>query len=242
MPRPCCKGKMHNDPLAHGISPLGIIIALVFLLFAFPLLTRVGAQFLTEKPLVPLPESSLWVEGKTSVSSYECHARDIDGFGFIADTSFHERSSKSRAVVKVRVPVRELDCGKPGMNRDMYQALKSEEHPYIHYELKDINRETTPFNFSGTGEENWLQIKTKGELTIAGRTRNVDLQVSGKRIEGQKIRVKGKKSLNMRSYGVDPPTALFGLVRAKDSLSVHFDLITSPTDSISREALRDRLE
>ncbi len=202
-----------------------------------------NAQFLTNKPLIPLQESRLWVSGQTSVSSYTCHARDIHGFGFLVDTVEADRQTGSRAMVEVQVPVHELDCGKAGMNRDMYEALKSSNHPHIHYELtRVLGPGDDGISWTADTASEWVRIETEGTLTIAGSTRTVRIQVKGKQLEGEKVQVQGKKRLNMKSYGVDPPTALFGLVRAEDSLTVHFDLVTAPADTVSHQQLQQRLD
>jgi hypothetical protein len=202
--------------------------------------TTLQAQFLTEKPLVPTPESRLWIHGTTSVSDYECKAQTIRGFGFLSDPAAADSADEPVAVVELQVPVQELDCGKQGINRDMYAALKSESHPYIHYELTNIVTESVDAaNLQDTTR--WLSIRAEGKLAIAGSTRTVRMKVRGRRLPGQKVRVKGKKKLNMKSYGVDPPTALFGLVKVADSLTVHYDLVTTPTDTLARRQLRQML-
>jgi hypothetical protein len=140
----------------------------------------------------------------------------------------------------VLVPVRELDCGKQGMNRDMYEALKADANPNIHYQLTGIGSDLSP-SASLPDTSGWVSISTRGELTIAGSTRTVEMKVNGRRMGEQKVRVKGQKRLNMKNFGVEPPTALFGLVQAEDSLTVYYDLITEPVDTLNRQELQEKL-
>jgi len=48
--------------------------------------------------------------------------------------------------------------------------------------------------------------------------------LDGNFLDDGRIRVTGKKEIKMTDYDVEPPTGLFGLVRAEDELTVHFDL------------------
>ena len=51
-------------------------------------------------------------------------------------------------------------------------------------------------------------------------------------LEGETLRVEGKAELKMTEYNVEPPTALLGVVRADDDLSVHFKLFASIQSSV----------
>lgn len=198
-------------------------------------------QFLSEKPLVPTSESRLWIRGETSVSPYECQARKVRGFGVLKKRSVHGEPAANEPSVEVQVPVRSLDCGKKAMNRDMYEALKVDTHPKIHYELTSIQTEWegSAKSIDTTG---WLSIQARGRLAIAGSTRTVAMKVSGKQIGGKNVRVRGKKRLNMKKFGINPPTALFGLVKVGDSLTVHYDIFATPADTLSPSQLEQIFE
>ena len=105
------------------------------------------------------------------------------------------------------------------MNADFYEALKSDQHSEIQFELTSVGvQDDVPTN-------EWNQIRVEGLLTIAGTTRTVDLIASWRREGANRFRVTGSKALTMTSFGVRPPVALLGLVRARDDIEVHFDLI-----------------
>jgi hypothetical protein len=40
-----------------------------------------------------------------------------------------------------------------------------------------------------------------------------------------RLRAMGSKAIKMTDYNVEPPTAMLGLVKAENELTVHFDLI-----------------
>ncbi|MDX1637610.1 MAG: YceI family protein [Balneolaceae bacterium] len=169
------------------------------------------------------PTGALWLEGSASVVDYRCYAEKLAGNGKIENTTEPTQNVKGHGDVKVRVtiPVKALECGKNKMNRDLYDALKADEHPRITYEL--LNAELLS---AGTHPDstNWMKIKTRGLLTIAGVTDTTELVVNGQLVGSERFRVKGIKSLNMHDFDIDPPTAMLGLIKVDEKLTVHFDV------------------
>jgi hypothetical protein len=104
------------------------------------------------------------------------------------------------------------------MNNDMYDALKSEEYRFISYELKQVR-------IMNTLPGNTLEAMTQGILTVAGRQQSIQMRVKLKPIGGGKYNIEGKKEVTMTSFGVKPPTAMLGLIKAHDKLTFHFDIV-----------------
>jgi len=238
MPRPSyVNNKAPYQPFSYT-PDLGAYLTLIALFFMITLIPQAGAQILDSARLTPLPDSRLWIEGTTTVSRYACAADKIDGFGYLEsesnETLISNRDQKvdtSEAVVNVTVGVKNLDCGKKGMNNDMYEALKANKHPNIHYHLLDAHLVNSPSAVDSAG---WLKIQTVGELEIAGTRRKIEMVLNGQIIGNNRYRVRGSKKINMLDFGVQPPTALMGLVKAHKDLVVHFDLIVAPQNSQAR--------
>ncbi len=166
---------------------------------------------------------ALWLEGSASVVDYRCYAESLAGSGKIENTAEPTENVKGDGEVSVRVtiPVKALECGKRKMNRDLYEALKVDKHPDISYRLLKadfLNQSAHP------DSAGWMKIKTKGLLTIAGVTDTTDLVVNGQLVGSNRFRVKGVKPLNMHDYNIEPPTALMGLIKVNEKLTVHFDV------------------
>ena len=169
------------------------------------------------------PSAALWLEGSASVVDYRCYAQNLEGAGIIENIAQPTQNIRGRGGVKLKVtiPVKALECGKKKMNRDMYEALKADRHPQITYRLVKaelLNKSAHP-DSSG-----WMNIQTRGLLTIAGVTDTTGLVVHGQQISRNRFRVKGEKELNMHTFDIKPPTALFGLIKADERLTVHFDV------------------
>lgn len=184
-----------------------------------------GAQTSLQGAIVIEEGGQLWLEGSTTVTGYTCRAKRLSGNGSIENTGDPLENIKGRAGVSVSVsiPVYSFDCGKKAMNRDMYEALKAEQHPYIRYKLLDAALADSAASPTGQ-KEDWMPIKTTGVLEIAGVQDTTSLFVQGKLSSKRRFRVRGSKQLNMKRFDIEPPTALLGLIKAKSKLTVHFDV------------------
>lgn len=198
-------------------------VFLYALMVLAPLLS--GAQRATSQIRLTLAdESQLWIEGSSSVNTFTCEAGTIDGTGL-----FETQATHSEAVAEVVVPVRQFDCGKSRMNQDLYDALKAETYPQIRFRLSKAEL-AAPATDTGAYP---LPLRVTGRLTIAGAERPVTLAVQGHQQANGTYRATGSLPLLMSDFGVDPPTALLGLVKAHDAITVHFNLVALPQTSSS---------
>lgn len=170
-------------------------------------------------------QSRLWIEGVTNINTYQCTADTIAGFGRLDET---ERPSDTveghgSVTIDVKIPVYELDCGKKAMNKDMYEALKAGSYPQIHYQLKEAEFIENVFE---DGAE-WMRIMSRGIINVAGVEKEVNIPVLGKVLDNNRFHVKGEKELMMTEFDIQPPTALLGLIKAKNNITIKFDVIVT---------------
>lgn len=168
--------------------------------------------------------SSIWIEGSAGIVDYVCRTRKLDS----TEAIVYDRQPRTdtgeesmRAGITVNIPVRTLECGKRAMNRDMYEALKAEAHPHIRYRL--LKAEAADSLRAGA-DGNWIPIRTFGTLEIAGVTDTAEVIVKGKMLDENRFRVRGSRDLCMDTFDITPPSALMGLIRADNRLTVHFDV------------------
>lgn len=210
--------KLLNNKL-YGFS----LVTFLSLLILNPLLA--GAQ---ETPMGPIEIESggqIWIEGSASVVDYTCEAEELSGNGNIENIEQPQENVRGHGAVSilVQIPVKSLECGKRGMNKDMYGALKAEKFKTINYRLlkADLSEELPNI----TDEEGeWMNIKTLGILEIAGVSDTTEVVVKGKVLDDNRFRVKGNKQISMHTFDVKPPTAMLGLIKASSDLTVHFDV------------------
>lgn len=158
---------------------------------------------------VAAQESRVWIEGTSNVNSFTCTSDDVDGQGLVA-------GARPRGI---EVTIDTLDCGNGRMNADMRKALDSDVHPTIRFDVARVA-------VLEPGAEQF-RIRVDGSLEIAGEERGVSVEMDGRRAGGDQIRTTGSTALDLSDFGIDPPRAMMGLVRVRDRVVVHFDLVES---------------
>ena len=202
-----------------------LAIILFFLLFQWTIIYAQQKEFIK---YVTQPGSRLWIEGSSTINDFNCRARLVKGFAFIhSKDNLNEKFSKGfkkdkdKDEVVVTVLVHSLDCGLDAMNEDMYRAMKASQFPILRYDLIDAHL------ISSVDSLGWFDLATKGDLTIAGETNAIDIIVKVQNLPDGAFRLVGNKNLSMKDYGIEPPSHLWGLVKAHNRLKVFFDLIVA---------------
>jgi hypothetical protein len=168
--------------------------------------------------------SNLWLEGKATIGDYTCRAGHIEGTARIRngnnETADSSDSLTQRYGVHVSIPVKSFECGNKAMNRDMFEAMKSDSFPSIEYELV----EATLAPDSGLADS-VQRLSTMGKLTIAGVTQVLAMSMTIAELSPGRYQIIGNKPLSMKDFRITPPSALWGLIEADDRIVVRFDLI-----------------
>lgn len=196
---------------------------LTFLLIAM-LLGTASAQ---AQRYVISDSSELWLSGTSSVNSFECEAEtlsfdhdvdhDIQGNGFVVPG------------VSLVVPVHELDCNNRRMNRDLREALQADAYPEIRLDV--FRMDLVPEVAADAENPEAPQVAFHGVMTLAGVSRDVSIRLSGWIDEARQLHGEGTLDVKMTDFNVEPPTALFGLVKAHDDISIRFHLMANMTSS-----------
>jgi polyisoprenoid-binding protein YceI len=112
--------------------------------------------------------------------------------------------------LKVVLPASTLKSGKNGMDKNAYEALKVKNHPEIQFELTEV------LSISDN------LIKAKGNLTIAGTTKSVPMDVKYA-VNGSGLVFSGSQKIKFTQFNIDPPTAMFNTIKTGDDLTVSFN-------------------
>lgn len=208
---------------SHIITSIRSLVAIgVLLLSAILLLPRgSGAQSIPGH--ISIHEGGqVWIEGSAGPVDFSCRAKELSGQGQINNSTNPESSIEEKGKVRLSVslPVKSLDCGKKAMNNDMYGALKADKHPSISYQLIEAKLVSS----KEASSEGWLNIETRGIMEIGGVKDTTIVYVQGKTTGENSFQVKGRKDIHMDTYGIEPPSKMFGLIRANKNLRVHFDV------------------
>jgi hypothetical protein len=193
-----------------------------------PIFHLLAILVLLHRPVVQVkvelaPESRIWIEGRSNLGPFTCHATEKNGYAFLAaPAEGTATAAESDAKLEVRIPVGCMECGNDRMDRDMFNALKGAEHPDIHFELIDASANQIE------GRTLTYRIDGAGRLTVAGTSRQIPFTADAIMLANDHMRATGAVVIHMSDLNIDPPTAVLGLVRAHDQLTVNFDLIARP--------------
>lgn len=161
---------------------------------------------------------SVKVSGTSNVHDWTCEAKR---FGAELQVRTQGAGGPPAGVTRadVTIPVDALDCGDTKMNGNLRKALKADAHPTISFAMTGHEMAADP---SSPGS---FQVLAEGTLTIAGSAQPIELTVDGV-VEGDRLRIRGSSSMAMSDFNVKPPSAMLGLIKTGDPVTVEFDLTT----------------
>lgn len=206
---------------AYHISRIALKI-----LFGFSLLiSGASAQVISLGPYETMPGSRLWIEGSSNINKFTCASQTLVGYAYFGAEKMLLPASrfvsvKSNTELYFSIPVETFDCGKKRMNKDMYEALKEEQFPVIAYEMTESRLLTTPDTVG-----DWYRVRASGILTLAGTSQEMEMTIKIRALDNGNYQVTGAIPVSMHDFSIKPPSAFFGMIKAKADLTVHFDLI-----------------
>jgi polyisoprenoid-binding protein YceI len=106
----------------------------------------------------------------------------------------------------------------PLMSNLTYKALKGDKFPEITFTLAE------PVANMCCGL-NTYSVAARGRLTIAGVTREIITPIKFTFLDDKKVTIEVEQQVKMTDYGVSPPTALFGLVKTGDVITINFKTV-----------------
>jgi polyisoprenoid-binding protein YceI len=102
------------------------------------------------------------------------------------------------------------------MDEKIYEALKTDEAPRITFKLTKVK--------SLTKTSDGYTIEATGTLTIAGKTNTVDMTVKATVNDGGTVVFTGEHKVKMTKYDMEPPTAMLGVIKCGDDVTLKFTL------------------
>jgi len=207
----------------------------------------------------PAPESRVRVLGRATIGDWECEtsvivARIEPGprlealtrrvlqnrvaVGAVIDcVPRSETRNPAPPFASIRIPVASLQPDKPGMRADLLRALRSDVSPEIVFLLTAV-REITVLP-RGPGELGRYRVTVLGNLTLAGRTRSLELAADIVQETPVRFRIVAAPAIRMADFDIVPPTAFFGLIRVEETVTVALDLTFVVADGASEQISRD---
>jgi len=157
------------------------------------------------------------LSGTSTLHNWTMDAKAFSGdaqFGFapVKNDQINSLTSLSFALV-----VSNLKSGESGLDKNAYKALKAGQYKDIDYKLTSA--------IVSPEKDNKFLIKTKGNLSIAGITKQVAMDVSCAVNKDGTITCIGSDKLEMTDYKVKPPTFMLGAMKTGDAITLNYTLV-----------------
>lgn len=180
----------------------------VLYLFFFLILTASSLQAQSVYSLLN-DASSIIVTGTSSVHDWDIRFEELEGEAtFLLD----EDSLEGISSLIFSTYAKSVDSGKRIMNGKTRDALDSKKHPKVTFTLTEVTEIMSD------------SLTLKGDLIIAGFTKEIVLTgVYSVGTDGS-FTASGKQQINMSDYGIKPPTAMLGTLKTGEEVVVEFNV------------------
>lgn len=188
------------------------------ILIIFSIILFSAAVSVYSQPMTLLPGAGITIKGTSNIHDWEATATRTEARFELAgagQVSLNSLAPDMFRMLQLTIPVKDLDTDKRGLTKNIHKYLDESNHPNITFTLTEI---AAIEQQTGTAK-----ISVKGTIRAAGRDRNIEIDVNAEELNGI-FRFSGSQDLKMTDFGIDPPTALLGTIRAKDDITVYFDL------------------
>ena len=153
--------------------------------------------------------------GTTPIRNWNMTAHGLSGEAQMVVSS-HDGISNIRSL-HFSLPVHNLKGDGDGMDNDAYKALKADKFPTIDFQLHSAT-------IQGIGNGSY-GIAATGNLSVAGVTREVVLNMTGTVEADGTIQFHGSEVVKMSDYNVERPSLLMGLIKAGDAMMLTYQLV-----------------
>jgi hypothetical protein len=156
------------------------------------------------------------LSGTSSLHDWEMKALSTTGEAHFVFKSGSETDLVSIKSLSFALKVQDLKSDNKGLDKNAYEALKSDEYKDIHYQLTSS---------ALSSEKEGYLIKSKGNLTVAGVTKEITMDVHGVVNDDGTVTSKGTYKLNMTDYNVKPPSFMWGAMKTGDAITLDFIVV-----------------
>lgn len=172
-------------------------------------------------------ESKLFLKGTTNVNTFSCDC--TDRFQPKITDITHKGGHSRFKNAGIRITVDNLNCRNRKIEADLQKAMKSGTYPFITIELTETRQDEKCLN---GGCKDWFDVQAKARITITNVTKERTIAARAKMLGNNRFQLRGEESLNMSEFGIEPPHAMFGLIKVNDQITFHFDLIVEAGENL----------
>ena len=196
--------------LKKQLSVAGIIIITAITLFAIPQALMAQASY----KLVPGKDVSIKVLGSSNVHDWTETSAVMESQGDFKLSDDNQIVSLS--AFNFSLNAKSLKSEHEMMDSRTYKAMNADQYPKITFKLGSAAIETI--------QKNKFNIKATGELTIAGATQTITLDVTAVVNPDNTITCTGSKKIKLTDYKIEPPSFMLGAMKVANDLTIQYSL------------------
>ncbi|MEP0365833.1 MAG: YceI family protein [Cyclobacteriaceae bacterium] len=169
---------------------------LIFMM-VLPLTAKVNGTLTVKKS-----DSQVTIFGTSSLHDWEEDVKDFTVQGTWKDNLISN--------LELKMKTASIESGKSIMDDKTHEALKADKYPWITFSASELTIEGT-------------DVSGDGQLTIAGKSQPIKVKSVVKEKGTDYLIVTGSEKINMKNYGIEPPTAMFGSLLTGELVTISYE-------------------
>ncbi len=168
-------------------------------------------------------ESTMTITGTSTIHDWTSKVNEIKGSYRFKENILDKKLPKSGSIVDeviMEIPVLSIESPRGAtMDNKTYNALKSEEHPNITFVVTQDKIESITNPSTGS-----FRLNVTGNLNIAGYSKEISLVLDAQKVGQDTLKFKGSFPIDMVTFEIEPPTAMFGQIKTGKDVTIDFEL------------------
>ena len=176
----------------------------------------IGVQASNAQNLKLSSSSKVWIDGTSTLHDWKTTCKGTTGTFSIPESVFGAKAGENVDLkTSFTVPVKMITHEKEDLVENLQEAMEADKFPTVKYTATQASIVSS--------DATKATLKTTGKLNIHGVEKVVSFNVNLiKTANG--MEAKGVASVNMKDYGIDPPTMMLGTIKTGKDVKIGFDL------------------
>jgi polyisoprenoid-binding protein YceI len=162
-------------------------------------------------------DADIKVSGTSNLHDWTMEAKNSSCSATFNFLPGNNNQPQSLTALTLSVPVQNLKSGKSSMDSKAYSALKADKFNSIVFVLTSATIVPAP--------KGRFLVTTSGNLSIAGVTKPISMEVSGLVNPDGTITCTGSQNVKMTDYQIKPPVFMLGALKTGDELAIKFTVV-----------------
>lgn len=150
------------------------------------------------------------INGSTNVNHFHFEQKLVD------QKVITKEKPSSGQKVALQIPAHDFKASNPMMYKDFLKLIKADEYPYI-----NITIFFEQFRLPAGSPQT---VIPKIEVGLAGETQTYEIPGEVYECRKSGVHLQGKVNINLKDFGLEPPTKFMGMVKVNKEVFINFGL------------------